>query len=122
MEDNAVLLHESVIRGHHIYKSVWSPRVGEIVSVDREHGNSHDRHAVCLLKGSSIIGHAPRELAKYFWFFLGHGGTITCEVTGSRKHGKGLEVPCVYTFVGKEKNIMKLKELLQKKSTHIKCH
>ena len=92
MEDNAVLLHESVIRGHHIYKSVWSPRVGEIVSVDREHGNSHDRHAVCLLKGSSIIGHAPRELAKYFWFFLGHGGTITCEVTGSRKRMRLINV------------------------------
>ena len=37
-EDNAVLLHESMIHGHHIYKSVWSPRLGEIASVDREHG------------------------------------------------------------------------------------
>ena len=85
--------------------------------VEREHGNTHDCHAVCLLKGGSIVGHVPREVAKYFWFFLDHGGTITCEVTGSRKHGKGLEVPCTYTFVAKEKNIMKLKELLQKKST-----
>ena len=42
MDDNAVLLHESVIRDHHIYKSVWSPTLGEIVSVDREHGNTHD--------------------------------------------------------------------------------
>ena len=25
-----MLLHESVIRGHHIYKSVWNPRLGEI--------------------------------------------------------------------------------------------
>ena len=56
-----MLLHESVIRGHHIYKSVWSPRVGEIVSVDHEHRNTHDRHAVCLLKESAIIDHAPRE-------------------------------------------------------------
>ena len=94
MEDNAVLLHETVIRGHHIYKSVWSPTLGEIVSVDREHGNTHDSHAVCLLQGGSIIGHAPRELAEYFCFFLGHGGTITREVTVSRIHGKGLEVPC----------------------------
>ena len=122
MEDNTVLLHESVICGHHIYKSEWSLRVSEIVSVDCEHGNIHDHHAVCLLKGSWIIGHAPRELVKYFWFFLGHGGTITCEVTGSRKHGKGLEVPCIYTFGGKERNIVKLKELLQKKSIHIKCY
>ena len=119
MDNNAVLVQESMIRGHHIYKSVWSPILGEIMSVDREHGNLHDRYAVCLLKGGSIVGHVPRELAKYFWFFLAHGGTIICEVSGSRKHGKGLEVPCTYTFVGKEKNIMKLKELVRKKSTYI---
>ena len=48
MKDNAVLLHESIIRDHHIYESVWSPTLGEIVSVDREHENTHDRHAVRL--------------------------------------------------------------------------
>ena len=67
MEDSAVLLHESVICGHHIYESVWSLILGETVSVDCEHGNLHDRHAVCLLKGGSIVGHVPRELAKYFF-------------------------------------------------------
>ena len=61
-----MLVQESVIRGHHIYKSMWSPIVCEIVSVDREHGNLHDRCAVYLLKGGSIVSHAPRELAKYF--------------------------------------------------------
>ena len=108
------LVQESVIHGHHIYKSVWSPILGEIVDVDREHGNLHDHYTVCPLKGGSIVGHAPRELAKYFRFFLAHGETITCEVSGSRKHGEGLEVPCTYTFVGKEKNITKLKELIRK--------
>ena len=82
MEDNAML---SVIHGHHIYKSMWSPILGEIVSVDHEHGNTHDCHTVCLLKGGSIIGHAPRELAKYSWFFLGHNEIITCEVTWKQK-------------------------------------
>ena len=53
-----------------IYKSVWSPTLGEIVSIDCEHRNTHDRHAVGLLKGGSIIGHAPRELGKYFGFSL----------------------------------------------------
>ena len=42
MDDNVVLHHESIIRGHHIYISVWSPTLGEIMSVDREHGNTHD--------------------------------------------------------------------------------
>ena len=82
---------------------MWTPRLGEIVFVEHKHGNTHDCHAVCLLKGGSIVGHVPREVVKYFWFLLGHDGTITCEVTGSRKHS----LP----------KIMKLKELLRKKST-----
>ena len=39
-----------------------------------------------------------------------------CEVTGRRKHGKGLEVPCVYKFFGSEKIITKLKDVLYEKS------
>jgi len=37
--------------------------------------------------------------------FLRHGGEITCEITGRQRRsgvdGKGLEVLCVYTFMGK---------------------
>ena len=36
---------ESVIRGHHIYiKSIWHPILGEQLTLEREDGNSHDRH------------------------------------------------------------------------------
>ena len=58
-----MLLHKSVIHGHNI-KNVYGTRhlvYGEIVSVDRKHGNTHDRHALCLLKRSSIIGIALSE-------------------------------------------------------------
>ena len=52
-----MFLHKSVICGHHnIYKSVWSLTLGKTVSVDREHGNTYDRHALSLLKAGSIIG------------------------------------------------------------------
>ena len=53
-----MLLHMSVIHGHHnIYKCVWSSTLSEIVSVDREHGNNHDCHALFLVKKKgSIIG------------------------------------------------------------------
>ena len=43
---------DSVIRGHHIYKAVWHPIVGEILAVCIERGNVHDRHAVCVQRGS----------------------------------------------------------------------
>ena len=37
--------------------------------------------------------------------FLKHGGEVVCEITGSRRRRNGLEVPCVYHFKGKDKNI-----------------
>ena len=36
---------------------------------------------------------------------------MACEVTGHRKKGKGLEVPCKYIFTGKRKMINKLKHI-----------
>ena len=84
---DAVYFHPSIIRGHHIYKDIWSPRTGEILEAARECGNrqSHDRHAVSLLKADVIVGHVPRQLSRVYFFFLSHGGKITCEVTGRRK-------------------------------------
>jgi len=58
-DKDAVCLHESVVRGHHIYKTVWSPTVGEILQLTREEGNAHDHFAVCLVKGEVVVGHIP---------------------------------------------------------------
>ena len=53
-----------------------TPLVGEILRVQQETENAHDRRAVCILKKSSmIVVHVPRELSRVFWF-LCHGGTI----------------------------------------------
>ena len=43
-EDAAAYLHK---RGHHIYKRVRSPTVGEVLQLTREERNDHDRFAVC---------------------------------------------------------------------------
>ena len=32
----------SVVRGYHIYKSLWTPEVNEILLLRRETGNEHD--------------------------------------------------------------------------------
>ena len=47
-----------------------------------------------------MVGHLPQETAKVVWYFLRRGDTGWYEITGSRKKGIGLEVPCVYTFSG----------------------
>ena len=50
---------ESVVRGHHVCKRIWHPVVGEQLVVEREDGNSHDKHAVSVMKGGDIVGHVP---------------------------------------------------------------
>ena len=102
---------ESVIRGHHIYKRIWQPILGEQLTLEREDGNSSDRHAVSVMKDSIIVGHVPRELSRAYWYFIRHGGTMLCEVTGSRQRGVGLEVPCVYKLAGSEKLVQRMKSL-----------
>ena len=120
-EDLEEHTHQSVIRGHHIYKDIWSPYIGEHLTLQREDSNTHDRHAVCLMKDNCAVGHVPRELSRVVWYFLCHGGRVTCEVTGRRKRGKGLEVPCAHKFVVNSKHIKKLIQLLSIESISNSC-
>ena len=46
MASGDIVYVESVIRGHHIYKSIWNPIIGEDLEVCREPDNVHDRRAV----------------------------------------------------------------------------
>ena len=113
--EQAIFLYEDVIRGHHVYKAIWSPLCREFLQVAKEPSHPMDRYAVGVMKGETVVGHVPRSIAKTLWYFLGHDGAISYEVTGRRKHGKGLEVPCVYKLVGEEKMVMKAKEILVKR-------
>jgi len=59
-DDSIVFHHESVMRGHHIFKGVCTPRTEEIVQVRQEAGNPHDQNAVALLKADgTVVGHVP---------------------------------------------------------------
>ena len=66
IDEEAVYLHESAVRGHHIYKRVWSLTTGEELELTRKEGNEHDCSAVCLVKGDVVIGHVPKELSHNF--------------------------------------------------------
>ena len=45
-----------------------------------------------------LHGHAPREIFQIFSYFMRQNGTGSAEVTGHRRYGRGLEVPCIYTL------------------------
>ena len=59
----------SVIHGHHIYKAIWTPEIGEIFQCEQEGGDPEDSYTVSVIKDDTI---------------------------DQRKQGKGLKVPCTY--------------------------
>ena len=79
--DLAIYCKESVVRGHHVFKRIWTPVVGEVLTVAREAGNTEDRFAVAVTKDDMVVGHVPREFSKLCWHFLRHGGTIACLIS-----------------------------------------
>jgi len=83
------------VRGHHIYKTVWTPFVGEILLVQQEDHNTEDSFAEAILKSGKIVGHGPREISQIVWYFIEHDGTVSCEVTGPIiKFGMLLHILC----------------------------
>ena len=50
---------ESVIRCHHVYKTIWTPVSGELLEVMVEEGNSEDEYAVGIYKSTILVGHVP---------------------------------------------------------------
>ena len=48
-----------MIRGHRIYKSVWTPFIGEELVVEAEDSNEHDEHAVAVMKDSCVVCARP---------------------------------------------------------------
>ena len=108
---------ECCVRGHHIFKNVWLPQIGESLTCKPEFGNVFDMYAVAVVKDEEItVGHIPRKISYISHLFLRRGGQIVCQGSGNRRITTdlpqgGLEVPCFYTFVGASKEIEKLKKL-----------
>ena len=107
----------SMVRGHHVYKTVWTPVIEEQLYLEQEYSNPYDDFAVAVIKDHQIVGHIPENFAMITWHFISHGGSVYCRITGRRKKGKGLEVPCKYIYCGPSKHVKKLKKLLAEADT-----
>ena len=57
------LRRESCIQGHHRYKNMWNPAVGEVLAYEREPHNAADQYSVVITKGG-VEGHLPTKLSK----------------------------------------------------------
>ena len=107
---------KSVVRGFHVYHTVWTPVLGEC---RREFGNVVDRYAVGVHKSDgSLVGHLPRNISTLCGLFLRRGGSINCEVTGRRRYSRdlpqgGLEIPSILILQGEKKHVEKLMKLIE---------
>ena len=101
-----------MVEGHHIHKKSWIPVIGEVLPVEKGKGNQLDDYAVAVVKNGGIIGHVPRSISRVSCLFLKHGGVTTCQISGERKYGVGLEVPCVYLCAESAMMMQKLTRLL----------
>ena len=50
--DIGVLVVESMVRGYHVYKDVWSAAVGQRLPCKQERDNPHDPYAVAVMEGA----------------------------------------------------------------------
>ena len=108
----------SFVRGYHAYQDVWNPSVGQVLRLRKESDNSHDRHAVAIVKsGDTVVGHIPYNLAPLFSHFLArefNKGSVY--ITGERTNrgaGYGLEVPCIYRLYGPKAFVDRLKQKVE---------
>ena len=110
---------ESCVRGHHVYSTIWTPVLGELLSCRRELDNSEDRYAVAICNvADTVIGHIPRKISFLCSVFIRRGGVIRCIVNGDRQYSHdlpqgGMEVPCRLVFSGAEKDLNKVKKYLE---------
>ena len=90
--------HETQIKGHHVYKKIWTLELGENLEVQFEPENPVDKYAVCLkIDNGALVWHLKKGksgcLANTIFYYLRiHPETnYTVEVTAKRFNlGDGL--------------------------------
>ena len=59
------------VHGHHVYKHIWSPCVGEPFEAFCEEDNEHDKYATAVhLNCLPVVRHIPREITRTCHFFI----------------------------------------------------
>lgn len=51
---------ESIARGYHVYKEIWSAAVGSTLPCLQIRFNTHDSFAVAMVKNDVVVGYMPR--------------------------------------------------------------
>ena len=60
----------SVVRGYHVYKDDWNPDIGDLLGVEVEETNIHDRFACAVTANGQTVGHVPLEFSRIVYYFI----------------------------------------------------
>ena len=118
---------ETFIKGHHVYKDIWTPKQGEQLDFLMEPDNGMDKFTVCVKINDKIVAHLKRitsgRFAKAIFYFLRSDAhsSAWAKVTGKRFNlcdGEGMQIPCKLSPSGQptdvsllRKDLIKLKEI-----------
>ena len=114
---------ETFIKGHHVYKAIWTPKQGEQLDVLMEPDNRMDNFAVCVKINKKIVGHLRKgtsgRFAKTIFYFLRIDAysSAWAKVTGKRCNlhdGERMPVPCKLSLFGQPKFVSLLRKELVK--------
>ena len=92
------------LRGFHVYKELWNPKLNEKLETIHEENNPHDRYAVAAIRKTVsrlrpvVVGHLPREISRFTRFIILHGATVKVKVSETKYRRSpliqgGLEIP-----------------------------
>ena len=118
---------ETFIKGHHVYKDIWTPKQGKQLGVSMEPDNQMDKFAVCVKIIEKIVGHLKKgtsgRFTKTIFYFLRSDAysSAWAKVTGKKCNlgdGERIQVPCKLSLSGQarfvsllRKELMKMKEI-----------
>ena len=106
---NDIYRIESVVQGHYIYKTVWTPRLGEELETQKEPNSQHNQFGVAAVKENRLWGMCLWRFQEFHDTFLSVGlAKITDKIKLSEK---GLEVSCTYLLTGEPSHVQKLIQL-----------
>ena len=95
---------DSASRGFHVYREIWNPRIGEKLEIAQDYGNVEDPFAIAIkakprwrIRFWETVGHIPREISRFCYYFLNYGGCLEGRVRSPRYrqspiHSGGLEI------------------------------
>ena len=74
--------------GYYVYKSVWEPKEGQVLSCSQEKNNTYNMFAIktCLTdknEKEQIVEHLPLELSRFIKYLLDRGAVVTAKLTST---------------------------------------